>query len=167
MAEIKRFQVAATGVPGLEREMAADRSIERTTFRLSPEARKAMLVAMVEQGYTLKNKSKWVQDAIEMFLAPETWQLGSIGNLETWKRIVIDTALQREAMRQEVVMIPGALRRRVWRAAVDAALYGAELDDPVHIEISIAAVIRAAIIWRISSAQTAGRATVAQAEKMR
>ncbi len=150
MTKVKRIQVAASAVPGLEREVAADRSVERTTFRLSPEARKAMLVVMVEEGYTLKNKSRWVQDAIEAFLAPETWQLGANDSLEAWKRIVIDTALQREAMQQEVVMIPEALRRRVWRASVDAALYGAELDDPVHIEISIAAVIRAAIIWRIS-----------------
>ncbi len=74
---------------------------------------------------------------------------------------MIDTALQREAMQQEVVMLPEASRRRVWRASVDAALYGAELNDPVHIQISIAAVIRAAIISRVSNAKRGAGATVA------
>ena len=156
-----RLQVAASALPGLEREVVADRTVERTTFRLSPQARKAMLVTMVGEGYTLKHKSRWVQDAIDAFLAPETWRLGSLDTSNAWKRIVIDTALQREAMQQEVVMIQEALRRRVWRAAIDAALYGAELDDPVHIEISIAAVIRAAIIWRVSNAKRGADATVA------
>ena len=157
----KRLRVATAAVPGLEREIVVDRTVERTTFRLSPQARKAMLVTMVGEGYTLKHKSRWVQDAIDAFLDPETWRLGPLDTSNSWKRIVIDTALQREAMQQEVVMIPEALRRRVWRASVDAALYGAELEDPVHIEISIAAVIRAAIIWRVSNAKRAVGATVA------
>ena len=62
---------------------------------------------------------------------------------------MLDTELQRERMLKDAINLTDEMRVRLWRAAIDAVLYGAELEEPVYLEISIASVIRAAVMWKL------------------
>lgn len=120
---------------------------ERTTFRISKPAKHAMDMMVIEDGYGMRGKSRWIMGAVETFLSPETW---GEGREQIWKRIVIDTELYKEALVKDAINIPEKTRVVLWHAAISAALYGAELDeDPVYLEISISSVIRAAVMWKI------------------
>jgi hypothetical protein len=122
----------------------------RTTFRLSPAAKYAMDIRVAQDGYGLRGKSRWIMDAVNEFLNSKTWVKSGIANPHIWKRIVIDTELQRETMVKDAINLTDEMRIHLWRAAIDAALYGAESEEPVYLEISIASVIRAAVMWKLS-----------------
>lgn len=115
-------------------------SYGRMAYRLSKVAKQALEVRMTQEGYGLRGKSRWTQEAIEAFTA----QTPGI-----WQRIVIDTEQYSEPLSPDAVNLTDELRVKLWRASIDAALYGSELDEPVYLEISIASVIRAAIMWRL------------------
>lgn len=127
----------------------------RTSFRLSKDVKQAMQVRITQDGYGLRGKSRWITTAVTEFLGHDTWvglPSSSVGLAVTpWKRIVID----KEMAYKEKDTVPDAINVTkdlwimLWRSAMGAALYGAELDDPVYLEISVAAIIRAAITWKL------------------
>jgi hypothetical protein len=121
----------------------------RTTFRLSKAAKHAMDIRVAQDGYGLRGKSRWIMDAVNEFLDPKTWGRPGLENPRIWKRIVLDTELQRERMLKDAINLTDEMRVRLWRAAIDAVLYGAEIEEPVYLEISIASVIRAAVMWKL------------------
>jgi hypothetical protein len=121
----------------------------RTTVRLPAGTRQEMMQAMASASYGLRQKSDWVCDAAREFLADETWTRLKLSD-DAWKRLVVDTECVRAAKNVvETVQVPDDLRIRLWRASIDAALWGAEQDDPVYLEISVASVIRSAILWKL------------------
>jgi hypothetical protein len=139
---------------------------ERTTrfsFRVSSEIKKAITIRAIEENYGSRGKSRWVIDAVREFLDPATWAgKGTPGERERiWKRIVVDTELHKERLTTDVVNLPDDVRTMLWRAAIEAALYGAEQDDPVYLEVSISSVIRAAVMWKLGRARSLAAATVA------
>ncbi len=121
----------------------------RTTFRLSKAAKHAMDIRVIQDGYGLRGKSRWIMDAANEFLDTKTWARPGLENPQIWKRIVLDTEFQREPMLKDAINITNEMRVRLWRAAIDAVLYGAELEEPVYLEVSIASVIRAAVMWKL------------------
>ena len=52
-------------------------------------------------------------------------------------------------MVKDAINIGEEMRIQLCKAAIEAALYGASLDEPVYLEITIASIIRAAIMWKI------------------
>ena len=131
-----------TQLPLLSEEInASKRDIYgRMDYRLSKVARHAIELRMAQENYGLRGKSRWIQEAVDSFLALEPG---------TWQRIIVDTEQYREPLVREAVNLTDERRIKLWRASIDACLYGASLDDPVYLEISIASVIRAAIMWRL------------------
>lgn len=121
----------------------------RTTYRISPQAKQAMNVRLTQDGYGLRGKSRWIGDVINAFLSNETW--GSLAQEEggIWKRIVVDTEARKETLIKDAINVDESLRIRLWHASIDAALYGAKLEEPVYLEISISSIIRAAIMWKL------------------
>lgn len=121
----------------------------RTTYRISPQAKQAMNVRLTQDGYGLRGKSRWIGDVIKAFLSKETW--GSLAQEEggIWKRIVVDTEARRETLIKDAINVDESLRVTLWHASIEAALYGARLEDPVYLEISISSIIRAAIMWKL------------------
>lgn len=108
-----------------------------------------MMRAMAASGYGLREKSAWVRDAVDEFLADATWQSRQLSS-DAWKRLVVDTECVRVSNHVvEQVQIPSDLHIRLWRASIDAAIWGSEQEDPVYLEISIASVLRAAIVWKL------------------
>lgn len=124
----------------------------RTTFRLSAEAKRQMSIRIMEEGYGMRGKSNWVSDTLIAFIDPETWVLNVKNDapIEGWKRIVIDTELLKEKLVVDAVNLTDDVRRILWRSAIEAAIYGSEMDEPEYLDISSASVIRAAIMWRLS-----------------
>lgn len=121
----------------------------RTTVRLPSGTRQEMMQAMAADNYGLRQKSDWVCDAAREFLADDTWTQYKL-SVDAWKRLVVDTECVRAAKNVvETVQVPDDLRVRLWRASIEAALWGAEQDDPVYLEISVASVLRSAILWKL------------------
>ena len=127
-------------------------SKKRTTFRLSSPAKQEMTVQIAQGGYGMRGKSKWLADTVDEFLDPSTWRLdvANIGPINSWKRIVLDTEMLKEKLVIDAVNLDEGIRIKLWRSAIDAAIYGSELNEPVYLDISTASVIRAAIMWKIS-----------------
>lgn len=121
----------------------------RTTYRISPQAKQAMNVRLTQDGYGLRGKSRWIGDVINAFLSKETW--GSLAQEDggIWKRIVVDIEARKETLVKDAINVDESLRIRLWHASIDAALYGAKLEEPVYLEISISSIIRAAIMWKL------------------
>jgi len=120
---------------------------ERTTFRISKPVKHAMDMMVIQDGYGLRGKSRWIMDAVDSFLDPKTWG-GS--DIQIWKRIVIDTELYKETLIKDAINIPERTKITLWRAAIASALYGAEMpEQEVYLEISISSVIRAAVMWKL------------------
>ncbi len=121
----------------------------RTTFRIFKYAKKAMDIRVVEDGYGFRGKSRWITDITNEFIDPATWAKLGIENTKIWQRIVIDTELQRENMVKDAINISEEMRIQLCKASIEAALYGASLDEPIYLEITISSIIRAAIMWKI------------------
>ncbi len=103
---------------------------------------------MAKGGYGLREKSRWILDTVEHFLDQSCWDKQGLPDL--WKRLIVDNECVRlQSYVTETVLLPQGVRIRVWRASIDAALYGAQLEEPVYLEISIAAVLRAAVLFRL------------------
>lgn len=121
----------------------------RTSVRLPNGARQEMMRAMAADGYGLREKSRWVGDAVREFLSDDTWAHRQLSN-DAWKRLVVDTECVRISKHvTETIQVPSELHVQLWRASIDAALWGAEQEDPVYLEISIASVLRSAILWKL------------------
>ena len=123
----------------------------RTTFRLSAEAKRLMSIRIMEDGYGMRGKSIWVTETLHEFLDPKTWELkvNQDPPLGSWKRIVIDTELLREKLVVDAVNLTDDVRCSLWKSAIDVAIYGSEMDEPEYLDISSASVIRAAIMWKL------------------
>lgn len=126
----------------------------RTSFRVSKRVKHAVSVRVVADGYGMRGKSRWITVAINEFLNPSVWQKFQVSASEgaaPWKRIIIDNEMiMKDASTiPEAVHIEKELWVRLWRAALDAVIYGSELDAPVYLELSVASVIRAAIMWKL------------------
>lgn len=139
-------------------------SKNRRTFRLSTEAKRQMAIRVAEDSYGLRGKSKWVTDTLYEFLNPDTWKLNGLNQeepVQSWKRIVIDTELLKEQLVVDAVNLEEDVRVLLWRSAIDAAIYGSEMQEPVYLDISSASVIRAAVMWKLAEKRGAVLATVA------
>ena len=139
---------------GIEKEEKTTKV--RTTFRLSKEAKKQMTIQIAQEGYGMRGKSKWVSETLLEFIDSKTWNLNIKQNepINSWMRIVIDTELLREKLVVDAVNLEESIRIKLWKSAIDVAIYGSELDEPEYLDISSASVIRAAIMWKISNTIT-------------
>jgi hypothetical protein len=126
-----------------------DENNNRTTFRIFKYAKKAMDMRVIQDGYGFRGKSRWIMDITNEFIDPKTWDNLSIENTKIWQRIVIDTELQKENMVKDAINISEEMRIQLCKASIEAALYGASLEEPIYLEITIASIIRAAIMWKI------------------
>lgn len=119
-----------------------------TSFRLSPQIRRAVQMDMAEQGYSLRGRVRWIDEAVDAFLDEDFW--ARLGTPNGWKRVVLDLELHPDADAQkEYIYLSESLRNRLMRAAALAFLHGTEQEEPLYLEISIASVLRAAILWRL------------------
>lgn len=144
------FQVLDPGrlVPRSERTYRDTRS--RTSFRVGKATKEKLRERLISDGYGLKAKSRWMVDSIHEFLSADTWTNDEgIGTPMAWARIVVDTELIREPLVQDYIALDESDRILLWAASIEAALYGSNQEPPVHLEISISSVIRAAIMWKL------------------
>lgn len=119
-----------------------------TSYRVSPEIRRAVQMDMAQRGYGLRGRVRWIEEAVNAFLDEDFWN--RVGTPNGWKRVVVDLEMHADPnAEKEYLYLSEPLRRRLMRAAALAFLYGTEQEEPLYLEISIASVLRAAIVWRL------------------
>jgi len=141
--------------PKKQLELEVEKKKRRVPFRIAPDLKKEMTIQMVNEGYNTRQKSIWISKAIQDFLSDANWP--NVDGIQThpWKRIVLEqvTQVRNEDMKPETFLADMDTWIQVWRAAIDVAIYGSELEgeneEPVYEEISTAAVVRAAIAWKL------------------
>lgn len=111
---------------------------QRTSITITPAVKKALTIRTVEDGYGMRGKSRWIADAAEAFLANPYWKPGVLEVQGVREKTVTDSI----TLRMETWV-------KLWRAAIEVALYGAEQDPPEYHEISVSLIVRAAIVWRL------------------
>ena len=144
----KRPARLIVGEPDRELVKLSRMRSSRTVFGLSPSVKKAMDMRIVEDGYGLRGKSRWIKDAVEEFLDPKTW--GEMAP-DAWKRIALDIELLRGETIKEGVDLDPKFRLKAWRSALEAMIYGLDQEDPIYVELSVPSILRAAITWKTST----------------
>jgi hypothetical protein len=117
---------------------------EKLAYRLPGRLKQDMAVRVVYDGYGFKGKSRWVSEAITEFLADASWMAQ-----------VIDGDMAGGNDESDIINIHPDVMKALTRATKDAETYwhkeineGARHDPLTAVSVSLAAVVRAAIIWR-------------------
>lgn len=121
----------------------------RTPVYLSPGMRDKFHKRVVEDGYGLRGKNLWMEDTIWWFTNPDLSEMGPLGGNNAWKALVCYSAVFKGKLVQEHIALSPELHRHLWKCSLEASLYGIALDPPIHIDPSLSAVMRAAIVWRL------------------
>ncbi|AOV18829.1 hypothetical protein BJI67_16455 (plasmid) [Acidihalobacter aeolianus] len=129
----------------------------RTTFYLPKSVRDALQIRVLTDGYGARGKGRWIEDTINWFLDPEISGLGrlpgsgDVAAKHAWKALVCYTgAIKGEKIVRDLIFINPATHHRLWKASLEAALYGIDLDPPIYLDASLSSVLRAAIVWRLN-----------------
>ena len=132
----------------------SDQEKKRCSVLITEEMKRGMSFSVVDEGFGMRGKSAWVANAITEFLGA---QLPHVN--QPWKVMVIQTEVYFKNKKgvRETFQIDEVDWIRAWRAAIDTALFGATLEDPVYMEISVSSVIRSAISWKLGLAKDAPR----------
>jgi hypothetical protein len=104
----------------------------RTTVRLSQGVRHAMLKRVVEEGYGLRGKSKWIAESIEHLLS-----------LPNFIDYVVIANEMTELTEPEVIQLPIILRNQIDTAAIDVRASHPLLEGVQSL------IIRSSIMQRI------------------
>ncbi|WP_305910470.1 hypothetical protein Q9L42_020130 (plasmid) [Methylomarinum sp. Ch1-1] len=114
----------------------------RVTFKLPKASTKAMQEQMILNDYGFREKTKWIIEALELFLDNERTPYR--------KQMIIDCEGLRNKDSQHTILLPNDLWRRAWHESISAALFGANHEPPDYIDPSVPLVIMAAVIRRIT-----------------
>lgn len=119
---------------------------KRTSLRLPTEIKRRIPHHLLMEGYNLREKSKWVNDAINAFLNDPSWrdqvldseQIGSNNDLDAF---TIDASV--------VTRVDDAVDEVIahWRNEVLNNVRGGLVSPE---EITSAAIIRTAILWKLA-----------------
>lgn len=119
-------------------------SREKLSFRLPSRLKQDLAVRVVYDGYGFRGKSRWVGEALEGFLADPSW-----------KAQVIDGDMAGGNDELDVVHFHPNQMRNLTKATKEAETYwrkeieeGARYDQMDNVSVSMASIVRAAIVWR-------------------
>lgn len=140
--------------PGVGRRMAAPKPAKKSvrapekkpvTYRLPMRMKSALHAAVVRDGYGLKGKSRWVAEAVVDFLQDRSW-----------RDQVLDVDMVKGNDEKDVVFVDADIKDAVLAATRQVVAYAAEmraqgrrLENLDTLVVTQAAVMRAAIIWRL------------------
>lgn len=138
----------------LKRQVAHEAEDVRVQFRTPHSLHRALSVAIVEDGYGPRGRSRWVGEAMERMLNDPVHQdvvtpHGQIIRHAAYKAQALEMAGYDEPMVKDVVILPRNTWRKAWHAMVKTMLYGDQLIPPEHPEITVGDVIRVSILYRL------------------
>lgn len=134
-------RVKRTGAPSPKRGSAPT-----LTVRMPPEMKRQLSHQVIEDGYGMRGKSRWVSEALEGFLRDRSWptqvldgEMG-VGSQDADKDVYAITAVLREQLGDAL----NTLRSHVQNEVMDGTY-------PKHMapDVSVSAIVRGAIAWRL------------------
>lgn len=117
----------------------------RTPFRITPELKKALTLRLLDDGYGIKGKSRWVAEAIQAMIDDPRYAVTNI-----YKAQILELAHSRQINSSDIVNLPYPLWVNAWHAMLDTMKYGATLEPPEYVEVTISDVLHIAIMNRLS-----------------
>lgn len=140
----ERIKIRRVGVQkDLISALRGDKSGQLTTsIRLQQEAKQDLALAVVEAGYGLKGKSRWINDVTTEFLTPDFLTPGARA------QIIKFVSQSARPARAETVRINREVWEKAWWESIKVATLIAE-DDDLFIEPAVSLVIRSAITWKL------------------
>jgi hypothetical protein len=143
----KRLGQVGQGNLLLPEEIRRDHpEIVRTPFRIAPELKKALTLQLLDEGYGIKGKSRWVAEAIRAMIEDPRYTATNI-----YKAQILEFAYFRRVSTADSVNLPGPVRVQAWHAMLDTMKYGATLTPPEYAEVTISDVLHIAILSRLSA----------------
>lgn len=114
------------------------------SFRLPAQLKQDLALRTLSDGYGMRGKSKWVSEAILEFLKDPSWQSQ-----------VIDADMADGNDDQEVIQVDLEVKEALSQAVLNAEAYWRNeikerirMDREEDVNVSVAAIVRAAILWR-------------------
>ena len=123
----------------------------RTPFRITPDLKKALTMELVNSGYGIKGKSRWVSEAVQSMLDDPRYDTSNIYYAQ-----ILEFAHTRQANAADSVNLPYPVWVHAWHAMLDTMKYGAALTPPEYVEVTISDVLHIAILNRLSSCTVHG-----------
>jgi hypothetical protein len=117
----------------------------RTSFRITPELKKALTLRLLDEGYGIKGKSRWITEAIQSMIADPRYTATNI-----YKAQILELARTRQPDASDVANLPHPVWIHAWHAMLDTMKYGATLDPPEYAEVTLSDVLHTAILNRLS-----------------
>ncbi len=118
----------------------------KTAFRITPDLKKAMTLELVNSGYGIKGKSRWVTEAVQTMFGDPRYASTNIYYAQ-----ILEFAHTRQTNAADSVNLPYPAWVRAWHAMLDTMKYGAALPSPEYEEVTISDVLHIAILNRLSA----------------
>ena len=119
----------------------------RTPFRITPELKKALTLRLLDEGYGIKGKSRWVAEAIQSMVDDPRYAATNI-----YKAQILELAHSRQLNASDVANLPYPVWVHAWHAMLDTMKYGSTLEPPEYVEVTLSDVLHIAILNRLSKA---------------
>lgn len=119
---------------------------QRTPFRITPELKKVLTLELINSGYGIKGKSRWVTEAIQAMLDDPRYTTRKIYHAQILE--YVHTHNEKSA---DSVNLPYPVWVQAWHAMLDTMRYGASLTPPEYAEVTISSVLHIAILNRLSA----------------
>lgn len=108
-------------------------------YRIPDSLKKEIQILQIKSAYGARGKSRWIEEAINDFL-----------DSNYWRPQVVEISGEGKPGKPDTVSISDETWERVWWAVLQSAEYGAtERDTPVHIDLRLGLIVRAAINYRL------------------
>lgn len=117
----------------------------RTPFRITLELKKALTLRLLNEGYGIKGKSRWVTEAVQSMVDDPRYATTNI-----YKAQILELAYSRQVNASDVANLPYPVWVHSWHAMLDTMKYGASLDPPEYVEVTISDILHIAILNRLS-----------------
>lgn len=143
-------RLGTPGQSGLLESKEAKRGLQRDTlrtpFRITLELKKALTLRLLDEGYGIKGKSRWVSEAIQTMVDDPRYTTTNI-----YKAQILEIAHMHQPNASDVANLPYPVWIHAWHAMVDTMKYGATLDPPEYAEVTLSDVLHIAILNRLGA----------------
>lgn len=118
----------------------------RTPFRITPELKKALTLQLLDSGYGIKGKSRWVAEALQTMIEDPRYAATNI-----YKAQILEFTYSRHVNTADSVNLHYLIWVQAWHTMLDTMKYGATLTPPEYVEVTISDVLHIAILNRLSA----------------
>jgi hypothetical protein len=121
-----------------------DTNVVRTPFRITLELKRSLTLRLLDEGYGIKGKSRWIVEAVQLIIEDHRYKSTNI-----YKAQILEFASTRQANGSDSVNLPYTTWVHAWHAMLDTMKYGASLEPPEFVEVTVSDVLHIAILNRL------------------